>query len=190
MSLPMSRDLIITQNISLDGVIDAAEGWFGDFQNADLADVTEAQQVHMAAADAAVFGRVTYQQMESSWPKVADDRTGVTDYLNTVRKYVVTRTLTETTWQNSTILSGDPVEEITALKAQDGKDIVVTGSLQLVPTLRDAGIVDEYRLFVYPVAIGKGQRLFEGKRLGLELAEARPFRSGVVLMRYRTSAQK
>jgi dihydrofolate reductase len=104
-----------------------------------------------------------------------------------VAKYVVSRTLDDPRWQNTTILDGALTEEIGRLKSQPGKDIVSTGSITLVRALVDAGLVDEYRLFVYPVVLGKGQQLLTGTTevAGLRLVEARPFRSGVVLLTYR-----
>jgi dihydrofolate reductase len=94
------------------------------------------------------------------WPQQADDKTGITDYLNDVDKYVVSSTMTDTAWQNSTVLSGDPVENVRALKERTGNDIVLTGSITLTQALIAAGLVDEYRLFVYPVVQGRGRRLF------------------------------
>lgn len=183
------RDLIVTQNVTLDGVIDAAAGWFapsGD-EEADGSDQIEANREHFEAADAFLCGRTTFEEMRGYWPQQTDEETGVSDYLNRVRKYVVSSTLADPEWQNTTVLAGDPVEEVAALKRADGRDIVVTGSLTLVPTLVAAGLVDEYRLFTYPVVLGRGQRLFEDQTgLGrLELQQTRPFANGVVLTRYR-----
>ena len=98
-------------------------------------------------------------------------------------KYVVSSTLTEPGWEPTTILRG--LDDVRALKQADGADIVVTGSLTLVPRLIAAGLVDEHRLFVYPVAMGEGTRLFEHLNARLQLAETRAFRSGIVLLRYR-----
>jgi dihydrofolate reductase len=105
-----------------------------------------------------------------------------------VAKYVVSTTLAEDDlgWENSSILRG--LDDVRALKEQDGADIVVTGSVSLVRSLITTGLVDEYRLFVYPVVVGEGRTLFRGNRAELRLIEARPFRSGVVLARYRTDA--
>ena len=183
------RDLIITENITLDGVIDAAAGWFAPSgeDDVDESDIIAALAEHRAAADAFLVGRVTFEQMRGFWPHQTDDETGVSDYLNEVSKYVVSSTLEDPEWDNSTILRGPLLDDIQALKSAPGKDIVVTGSLRLVPALIDAGVVDEYRLFVYPVVLGRGQRLFEdatsvGK---LALVETRQFTSGITLMRYR-----
>ena len=181
------RDLIITENITLDGVIDAAEGWFmpaGD-EDTDQSDVIAALAEQREAADAFLTGRLTFEQMRGFWPQQTDDETGVSDYLNRVEKYVVSTTLEDPGWEPTTILRG--LDDVRALKGRDGADIVVTGSLTLVPDLIAAGVVDEYRLFVYPVVLGRGQRLFQDATdvPRLELVEARPFASGIVLMRYR-----
>ena len=103
-----------------------------------------------------------------------------------MHKYVVSSTLTDPEWQNSTVLSGDPVAEVCGLKEQPGQDIVVTGSITLCHALIEAGLVDEYRLFVYPVVQGRGRRLFpDGVELPkLRLLEARAFRSGITYSRY------
>jgi len=181
------RDLIITENITLDGVIDAAEGWFmpaGD-EDTDQSDVIAALAEQREAADAFLTGRLTFEQMRGFWPQQTDDETGVSDYLDRVEKYVVSTTLEDPGWEPTTILRG--LDDVRALKGRDGADIVVTGSLTLVPDLIAAGVVDEYRLFVYPVVLGRGRRLFQDATdvPRLELVETRPFASGIVLMRYR-----
>ena len=106
------------------------------------------------------------------------------EHLNRVHKYVVSSTLTDPGWEPATVLGLDDIE---AVKATEGGDIVCTGSLTLVPELIARGLVDEFRLFVYPVVLGSGQRLFE-RALDVELAETREFRSGIVLLRYRASS--
>lgn len=187
------RDLVVTQNITLDGVIDAAGGWFGVSVGDDLSTVEEfaqVQQEHRDAADAVLLGRVTYEQFAGYWPLQTDDATGVSDYLDRTEKYVVSSTLTAPGWQRTTVLRGPLAEEVVALKARPGKAIVATGSISLVHALARAGLVDEYRLFVFPVVLGRGSRLFVDRPEpgpALRLVEARPFRSGIVLMRYRTS---
>lgn len=183
----MPRDLIVTENITLDGVIDASEGWFTVTDEAGRADMSAVEKAHRESADAVLFGRVTFEQMAGYWPALENDTTGVADYLNTTRKYVVSRTLTDPSWRNSTVLSGDLAEEVTRLKNAGGKAIVATGSIRLVRDLARLDLVDEYRLFVHPVVLGRGERLFADATgmPKLTLAEATPFRSGIVLMRYR-----
>ncbi|MGH3453407.1 MAG: dihydrofolate reductase family protein [Nocardioidaceae bacterium] len=180
------RDLIVTQNVTLDGVIDASEGWF-DVGDADQSDVIAAIGEQSAAADAVLLGRVTFEEMRGFWPHQTDDPTGVSDYLDAVSKYVVSRTLDDPAWQHTTVLRGPLRDEIETLKAQSGKDIVATGSMTLVRELIAERLVDEYRLFVYPVVLGRGRRLFEDEAAAarLRLVETRPFTSGIVLLRYR-----
>ncbi len=186
------RDLIVTENITLDGVIDAAEGWFepsDDDEDDDLSDVVDAIRVQRDAADAVLFGRVTFEQMRGYWPQLTDDTTGIADYLNKVTKHVVSSNMEDPEWENTDVLRGPLREEIAALKAQQGGDIVATGSMSVVTQLIALGLVDEYRLFVYPVVLGRGRRLFEDATdvPKLRLVENQPFRSGIVLQRYRTS---
>jgi dihydrofolate reductase len=183
------RDLVITENITLDGVIDAAEGWFGPAGDDDVdeSDLLAALTEQREAADAFLVGRVTFEQMRGYWPRQADDATGVRDYLDRVAKYVVSRTLEDPAWDRTTVLRGPVRDEVRALKAAPGADIVVTGSMTLVPELIGARLVDEYRLFVHPVVLGRGRRLFADATgvPRLRLVEARPFRSGIVLLRHR-----
>jgi len=181
------RKLIITENVTVDGVIDAAGDWFGPAGDPEIdeSDQLAAIAQQRQAADAFLVGRVTFEEMRSFWPAQADDTTGITNYLNNVSKYVVSTTLTRADWQNTTILNGNLVEEIRGLKDRAGGDIVATGSISLVHQLIAEDLVDEYRLFLYPVVIGEGARLFSGAGVpNLELLETRSFRSGVVLLRY------
>jgi dihydrofolate reductase len=181
------RKLVITQNITLDGAVEMLEDWFDpQLQDDDLLAESHRQD---AQADALLLGRQTFEDFRGYWPKQTDDPTGVTDYLNRVAKYVVSATLTDPGWQNSTVLTGDAVEQVAALKAAPGKDIVVTGSITLAHTLIAAGLVDEYRMFVYPTVQGRGRRLFpDGAAIErLTLARApQAFRSGITLLCYTT----
>jgi dihydrofolate reductase len=184
------RKLIVTENITLDGVIDASEGWFapaGD-EEIDQSDINEALREQAGAADALLLGRVTFEEMRGYWPLQTDDETGVTEYLNNVSKYVVSSTMKDPEWERSTVLSGDLEENVRELKGKSGKDIVVTGSITLVHELIPLGLVDEYRLFVYPVVLRRGARLFEDAIdvRKLKLVDSRAFRSGVVLTSYST----
>ena len=102
-----------------------------------------------------------------------------------MQKYVVSSTLTEPGWQHTTVLAGDPVQQVRALKEQPGTDIVVTGSISLCHTLIGAGLADEYRLFTYPVVQGRGRRLFpDGAETRLRMVECRGFGSGITYSRY------
>ena len=184
------RELSITQNITLDGVIEATEGWFdpaGANSEVDQTDLEMALRDQREAADALLLGRVTFEQMRGYWPLQTDDETGTAEYLANVSKYVVSSTLQDPGWEHTTILRGAIPEKIQALKSEPGRDIVTTGSISLVSELIATGVVDEYRLFVYPVVLGRGRRLFaEATEVPrLSLVEAESFRSGVVLLRYR-----
>jgi dihydrofolate reductase len=152
----------------------------------DNSDLLEELHRQDSQADALLVGRRTFEDLRGYWPKQTDDATGITEYLNRVRKYVASATMTDPEWQNSTVLSGDVVEQVRSLKEQPGKDIVVTGSIRLCHTLIEARLVDEYRLFVYPAVQGRGRRLFpDGFELpALSLLDAKSFRSGITHSRY------
>jgi dihydrofolate reductase len=178
------RDLVVTENMSLDGVIAPMDGWFDPgAQDADLSAVIAE---HREAADAVVLGRVTYEEFAGFWPYQTDDTTGISGYLDRVAKYVFSSSLERADWQHTTILRGPVGDELTALKRADGKDIVVTGSAGLVRSIVPTGLVDVYRLFIYPVVQDDGRRLFDDQtRVELTLTGTRTFKSGVVLLEYR-----
>ena len=179
----MVRALIVTENITLDGVIDVEDNWFSPCGGDDIAAVN---REHMAAADAVLLGRVTYSEFAAFWPHLTEDPTGVADYLNRTTKYVVSSSLSSADWQNTTILRGSLAVDVGALKRQPGKDIVATGSVTLVRSLAETDLIDAYRLFVHPVVLGRGRRLFpDGIGAHLRLVDSRTFRSGVVLLAYR-----
>ncbi|MBK1786635.1 dihydrofolate reductase family protein [Prauserella cavernicola] len=185
------RRLVITQNTTLDGVVENDGTWFdptGDTQRErELAVVT---REHSAASDGFLVGRVTFEEMRGFWPNQIDDRTGVTDHLNRVQKYVVSSTVADPGWDGTTILRGGAglASEIRGLLEQDGTDIVLTGSITLAHELLRLGLVDELRLFVYPVVLGTGRRLFPADHdlRDLTLEECRVFTGGVTLLRYTT----
>src|SRR5262245_6343882 len=176
------RKLVITQNITLDGSIEMLDDWFDpQLQDDELLAETHRQD---AESDALLLGRQTFEDFRGYWPNQTDDSTGITDYLNTVAKYVLSTTMTDPEWANSTVLSGDPVQRTRAMKAEPGKDIVLTGSITLAHTLIAAGVVDEYRLLVYPAVQGRGRRLFpDGTSIAAltPVEPAKSFPSGVAL---------
>jgi dihydrofolate reductase len=183
------RTLAVTQNITLDGTIEMIDNWFddqaqGSAGNEDLLEENERQD---SAADALLVGRQTFEDFRGYWRDLEGDTTGISDYLNRVRKYVVSSTLTEPEWEPTTILKGDPIERVRALKAEQGRDIVCTGSITLTHALIGAGLVDELRLFVYPVVQGRGRRLFPDgyRRARAELLETKQFHNWVGYLRYR-----
>lgn len=189
------RKIVVSEFVSLDNVIQApggAEedtdggfthgGWTGPFWHDDIgAHFFE----EMRQTDALLLGRKTWQTHGAAFEPMPDDDPfgGV---MNTTPKYVVSTTLTSASaWRNSTLISGNVVEEVRALKAQPGKNIGIDGSSVLVHTLAQNDLIDEYSLLVYPVVLGSGKKLFpEGLNMTLRLIESRPFPTGVVLMRY------
>ncbi len=186
----MAPKLVITQNITLDGVIEATDDWFAPADPDDGTDLLEQVQLHMAREVGFLVGRRTFEDMRGFWPAQTGDTTGITAHLNDVAKYVVSSTLTEPGWENSTVLRGGDglAKEVGEVLAQgpDG-DVGVTGSIRLCHDLLAAGLVDELRLFVFPVVLGRGRRLFpDGVELrSASLQESRAFRSGVTMQRYR-----
>ena len=182
------RTLAITQNVTLDGSIEFLDDWFDPQARGlgDMSDLQEEVQRQSAGSDAFLTGRQTFEDLRSYWPHREDDTTGTSAYLDAVAKYVVSTTLTEPGWEHTTVLAGDPVEEVRSLKSSPGSDIVVTGSITLGHTLLSAGLVDEVRLFTYPVVQGRGRRLFpDGFQLDrLRLLASQSFRSGIVLTTY------
>jgi len=183
------RTLAMTQNITLDGSIEMIDDWFNPETHTspeEMSDWLAEVRRQDANTDAMLLGRQTFEDFRGYWPQQTDDTSGITAYLNQVEKYVVTSTLTEPGWENSTVLSGDAVEEVKALKEQPGGDIVLTGSITLAHAMIEARLVDEYRLFTYPAVQGRGRRLFpDGFRLEqLQLTRSRAFRSGVTLSTY------
>lgn len=172
------RNLVVTEFLSLDGVMESPM-WTFKYWNDEIAQFKGEES---NASDVLLLGRVTYEGFAAAWPNSKDEGA---DYFNSVRKYVVTTTLDKAEWNNSHIINGDVVEEITKLKQQDGKDITVHGSGRLIQTLMRHDLVDVYRLLIYPVVLGKGQRLFEdGTTATLNLVRTQTFSSGVVGLVY------
>jgi len=168
--------------ISLDGVVEAPENWTGPYFNDQ---VGQAVGALMATNDAMLLGRVTYQGFAAAWPGMGDDDFG--QRMNTIHKYVASSTLTdaEAAWGPTTVLRGDVAAEVAALKAQPGGDLLVEGSAQLVHTLAQHGLVDEYRLMIFPVILGQGKRVFPDvmpAAARLTITDSRTVGSGVLLL--------
>ena len=183
------RTLAITQNITVDGSIERLGDWFDAQGQGDVSDLMAESHRQDAGADAFLCGRQTFLDLRGYWRDLADDTTGVSDYLNGVQKYVVSGTLDDPEWERTTVLRGDPVTGVRELKGPDGLDIAATGSIRLCHSLIEADLVDEYRLFVYPVVQGRGRRLFpDGYEVPrLELVRSTSFHNGVTLLVYRVS---
>jgi dihydrofolate reductase len=172
--------------ISLDGVFESPEKWHFPYFNDEMGEAVGSQ---MAESDTMLLGRVTYQEFASYWPQQPSDAEGA-EFMNNAHKVVVSNTLNSVEeWQNSTLIKGDFVEEITKLKQQPGKNIGVTGSGTLVRSLLQNNLLDELRLLVHPIIVGSGKRLFpEGTpQKGLKLADVKTFSTGVLYLTYQSA---
>jgi dihydrofolate reductase len=157
--------LVVTEFITLDGVMEDPGGseksqfggWAFRFERGSQGDKFKFDE--LMAADAQLLGRKTYEGFAAAWPNMKDDA-GFADRFNSMPKYVASNSLQEATWNNSTILRGNIVDQVRNLKQQPGRDILVSGSCQLVQTLAQHQLVDEYRLMIFPIVLGAGKRLF------------------------------
>ncbi len=173
------RKITITEFMSLDGVIENPQ-WTFKYWNDEIA---EFKTEESSGNEALLLGRVTYQGFAAAWPQRKDEDPGAA-YFNGTRKYVVSDTLDKAEWNNSVIIKGNIMGEITKLKAQDGPNLVVHGSATLAQTLIQNKLVDEIRLLVYPLVLGTGKRLFnENIPITLKLVSSRNF-SGVLGLVY------
>jgi dihydrofolate reductase len=188
------RKLIVSQFITLDGVIQAPGGQDEDRDGAFAHggwtqphwhdDIGKAFVALMKDADAFLLGRRTYVGHADAFePMPPGDFFG--DIMNAPAKYVVSKTLKDPRWRNTTVIREDVVQAVRALKAQPGKNILTDGSSQLVHTLLTNDLVDELHLLLYPLAVGGGKRLFpEGVHARFTLVDAKPYPSGVVGLHY------
>jgi dihydrofolate reductase len=174
--------VVAVELVSLDGVMESPEEWAFSYSNDEM---EEANASGMAASDALLMGRVTYEQMAAYWPNHPGG-TPMVDYINSVPKFAVSTTLEEVGWNNSTLIQDNVAEEITELKRQPGKDITILGSGTLVRSLLRDDLLDELRLMVHPIVLGSGKRLFEegGDQKRLELVDSKTFSTGVLYLTY------
>jgi dihydrofolate reductase len=159
--------IVVSEFVSVDGVMEdpggsegtANAGWTFRFERGTDGDGFKLNEVR--DAEALLLGRVTYQGFAAAWPTI-DDPVGFAAKMNAMPKYVVSNTLKDgdADWNNSTVLRGDAVSEVTALRARVAGDLLVNGSASLVQLLAEHGLVDEYRLMVFPILLGGGKRLF------------------------------
>ncbi|MET1006025.1 MAG: dihydrofolate reductase family protein [Propionibacteriaceae bacterium] len=179
-----SRKLIVTENISANGVIEFLDPWFNPSEEDD--DLLEVLLSFTRAETDLILGRQTFEDFRGYWPLQTDDRTGFTAHLNQVQKHVVSSTMTDPAWENSSVVAASLIEAVQQLKRTPGGEIGITGSISVVHELMRAGLVDEYRLTVYPVLTARGRNLVPDdlSMTGLTLTESRSFASGVVLLTY------
>ncbi len=181
--------IVVTEYISIDGVIEAPGGvedyehvnWALEFERGEEGQKFKDDETF--GSEALLLGRTTYDGFALAWPTMEGE---LADKINSMPKYVVSRTLTNPDWSNTTVLRGDVIEEATALKQKIDGDIVVHGSAQLARALFAASLVDELHLMVYPLVLGSGKRLFDGngKKTRMPLREAKTVGDGITILTY------
>jgi dihydrofolate reductase len=173
------RKLVVTEYITLDGIFEEPGQWSFPFWSEES---SQFKFDELLASDVQLLGRVTYEGFAKAWPTMTDEA-GFADRMNSMPKYVVSTTLENPTWNNTTVISGNVPEEVSKLKEGSGKDILVAGSGQLVHALLDHDLVDELRFMLHPIALGSGKRLFTDRRV-LKLTDMKRFSSGIVVLTY------
>jgi dihydrofolate reductase len=186
--------IVVTEFVSLDGVMEdpgGAEGyehggWSFQVSRGDEGDKFKLDE--LVDAEAQLLGRVTYEGFAKAWPSITDEA-GFAEKMNSMPKYVVSSTLTNPEWQNTTVLSGDVAEEVSKLKQEVDGNILVAGSARLVQALIEHDLVDELRLMVYPVVLGSGKRLFAttSDKKALRLADSKVVGDGVQILVYESA---
>lgn len=179
------RKIVAAEFLSLDGVMESPEQWHFDYFNDEMG---QAVGEGFAASDALLMGRVLYEEWAAYWPNQNAEENQIAATMNGVRKYVVSTTLEgPLEWNNAALIRENVAEELSELKRQPGKDIVISGSGALVSSLLDEGLIDELKLMVHPVVVGSGKRLFEEgeKQTALDLVDSKIFSTGVVYLTYR-----
>ena len=186
--------IVVTEFVSLDGVMEdpgGAEdfehgGWSFEFSRGEEGDKFKLDEAF--ESDALLLGRVTYEGFAEAWPSREGE---FADKFNNMPKYVVSSTLEDPEWNNSTVLEGDVVEEVSKLRQSVDGDIVVHGSARLVQTLLEHDLVDELRLMVFPVVLGGGKRLFgeTSDKKPLRLADSKTVGDGVAILTYEPAAK-
>lgn len=185
--------VVVTEFVSLDGVIQAP-GDPNEFERGGWAQGggqagNRFKYEELMASDAQLLGRVTYEGFARAWPNI--EGTGeFGEKMNAMPKFVASKTLRDPAWTNTTVLDGDLAGEVRALKQRYDGDILIAGSAQLVQSLLELDLIDEMRLMVFPVVLGKGTRLFgeTTERKPLELVDSRGLENGVFLLTYRPPA--
>ncbi len=178
------RKLILWNLVTLDGFFEGAKSWDIDWHNFVWGDELEELSISQSlSADMLLFGRVTYQGMAKYW-STADGP--VADFMNSVRKVVFSTTLDSAEWNNTRLVKANAAQEVADLKAQAGKDILIFGSANFASSLMPGGLIDEYRLGLTPIVLGQGNPLFKPAplRMDMRLLEARPLKTGCVILRY------
>ncbi len=178
--------IMVSQFISLDGVIEAPQNWHFPYISDDMMQSVKAQIV---TADAFLYGRHTYQEFAGYWSTASEDELGIAAKLNSAPKYVVSTTMQTAAWHNSMLIKTNVVDEISRLKQQINGIIGITGSATLIESLLQAHLIDEYQLMVHPIVVGTGKRLFKDgvNTQPLKLVETKVFSGGVILLTYQAA---
>ena len=181
--------IVVSENVTLDGVVQDPSGDEGFRRGGWVGKVTDRKEAGKAlldetlGAEAELYGRRTYEFLASRWPSRSGE---LADRLNSMPKYVISSSLEDPEWNNSTVLKGDVLEEVSKLKQRVNGEIVVPASIQLVRTLMEHDLVDELRLMVYPVVLGEGGRLFgeTSDKKPLRLVDNRTLDDGLAYLTY------
>jgi dihydrofolate reductase len=181
--------IVVTEYISIDGVIEAPGGdedyehvnWVFEFERGEEGQKFKDDET--LGSEALLLGRITYEGFAPAWPTMEGE---IADKFNAMPKYVISKTLVDPDWNNTTVLHGDVIEEAAALKQRVNGDIVVHGSAQLARALFAASLVDELRLMVFPLVLGSGKKLFDGsgKKTRMPLREAKTVGDGITILTY------
>lgn len=176
--------LIVWNIASVDGYFEGTEPWDLALHETVWGDELQTLSIaQLEEAEALMFGRKTYQGFADHWP----GQTGtIADGMNAIRKYVVSDTLAEAVWNNTGIVSGDIVASVTELKRKASRNIYIFGSADLLSTLLSAGLIDEYRLCIAPLLLGRGNPLFKpaDQRIDLKLLKSQPLKNGGIVLYY------
>jgi dihydrofolate reductase len=187
--------IVVTEFVSLDGVMEAPgggedfehAGWTFEIDRGEEGDRFKLDEA--LEAEALLLGRLTYEGFAAAWPKMKGE---FADKFNSMPKYVVSSTLEEPEWNNSTVLKGDVVEEVSKLRQGQDGDLQVHGSARLVQTLVDHDLVDELRLMIFPVVLGTGKRLFgdTSNKKRLRLADSKTVGDGIAILVYEPAGEQ
>ena len=184
------RHLIMWNLVTLDGYFEGPKPWDIEWHNHIWGEELEQLSLEQARSiGMLLFGRRTYEGMAAYWPSAEGE---IAAFMNTVPKVVFSRTLETAGWKNTRLVTNDAANEVARLKQGDGKDLFIFGSADLSATLTRQGLFDEYRLALTPVVLGEGNPLFKtsSQRLPLRLVEARPLKSGGVILRYQPAKDR
>jgi dihydrofolate reductase len=190
------RRVIVWNLVSLDGFMAGPQGeidWFTNIADQEF-NAYSIEHIRGGTVDTLLFGRVTYQLMESYWPTATPEAEDpkIIEAMNNLTKVVFSKTLKGVGWSNSHLVKGDAASEVAKLRQQLGGDMMIFGSGGLISALAPARLIDDYRLFVVPIVLGNGKPMFEkiGDRLHLKLMETKRFGSGLVALWYQPEGMK